>query len=74
MRELARITPLERVLIETDAPFLSPEPVRGQHPNHPAYIRHTAEFLAKNLYHVSFEEFESATDANATSVFLGRKS
>lgn len=41
----AREIPLERLLVETDAPYLAPMPYRGK-PNQPAYVRHTAEFLA----------------------------
>lgn len=42
----AREVPLERLLVETDAPYLAPVPYRGK-PNQPAYVRHTAEFLAE---------------------------
>ena len=46
VREVARILPDDRFLIETDSPFLAPVPLRGQ-PNEPAFIVHTCEFLAK---------------------------
>ncbi len=42
----ARIVPQERILVETDAPYLAPQPVRGR-PNHPGYIGYTLEALAK---------------------------
>lgn len=45
LQEVARRVPLERLLVETDAPWLAPVPRRGK-PNEPAYVRHTAEFLA----------------------------
>ena len=51
VREVARILPDDRFLIETDSPFLAPVPMRGN-PNEPAFIRHTCEFLA-NLRGVS---------------------
>lgn len=38
--------PLERILLETDAPYLTPVPLRGRR-NEPAYVRHVAEFFAK---------------------------
>lgn len=45
LQEVARQVPLERLLVETDAPWLAPVPRRGK-PNEPAFVRHTAEFLA----------------------------
>jgi TatD DNase family protein len=45
LQDIARITPLERILVETDAPFLAPTPLRGK-VNQPAYTAHTGEFLA----------------------------
>jgi TatD DNase family protein len=46
LREIAAVLPLERLLVETDAPFLAPEPFRGKR-NEPAHVRHTAECLAR---------------------------
>jgi len=46
LREVARALPLERILVETDCPYLSPVPNRGRR-NEPAYIRHTADALAR---------------------------
>ncbi|MET0962336.1 MAG: TatD family hydrolase [Noviherbaspirillum sp.] len=45
LQEVARAIPLERMLIETDSPYLAPVPFRG-HTNEPAYVRHVAEFIA----------------------------
>lgn len=47
LREVAVAVPSERLLIETDSPYLSPEPMRKQRPNEPALVVHTAECLAK---------------------------
>jgi TatD DNase family protein len=58
--------PAELVLVETDAPFLSPQPVRGK-PNEPAYVVHTAERLAE-LRSVSYAELERTVEDNATRV------
>lgn len=46
IREVARQMPLDRILIETDAPYLAPVPYRGK-PNQPAYVRYVAEYLAQ---------------------------
>ncbi len=45
-REAARVVPLDRLMVETDAPYMSPEPVRKQKPNEPALMVHTAKLLA----------------------------
>ena len=66
VREVARILPDDRFLIETDSPFLAPVPMRGNS-NEPAFIRHTCEFLA-NLRGVSADAFADLTFANAESV------
>ncbi|AWV88800.1 TatD family hydrolase [Bradymonas sediminis] len=65
--EIARDTPLERILVETDSPYLAPIPHRGR-PNEPAYLRHTAEKIAE-ARGMSFEEFAQATTKNASRVF-----
>lgn len=67
IQEAARLVPAERLLVETDAPFLAPVPKRGK-PNRPGYVRYTLEFLA-NLRGVSSETMEAITDANARSVY-----
>ncbi len=67
LREAAKQIPLNRLLIETDAPFLPPEPHRGQR-NHPALARYTLARLAEVLG-MSQEEMESITDRNAQACF-----
>ncbi len=59
--------PLERLLVETDAPYLTPQPVR-KHRNQPAYVVHTARFLAERR-RISYDELEAAVDANAARLF-----
>jgi TatD DNase family protein len=68
LRDCAATIPAERLLIETDSPYLSPEPVRGKRPNEPAHLRHTAECVAK-LRGMAFEELAALTTANARSLF-----
>lgn len=63
----AREVPLERLVVETDAPFLAPVPRRGK-PNRPGYVRHTLEFIAE-LRDLTPEELERATDENARRVY-----
>lgn len=65
--EAARRVPLDRLILETDCPFLAPIPMRGKR-NEPAYITHTAEFLAQ-LRGESLPEFELATTRNAEKLF-----
>ena len=66
VRASARVIPDDRILIETDSPFLAPVPLRGQ-PNEPAFIVHTCEFLAK-LRGVSADDFAELTFANAERI------
>ena len=66
VRASARVIPDDRILIETDSPFLSPVPMRGQ-PNEPAFIVHTCEFLAR-LRGVSADAFAELTFANAERI------
>ena len=66
VRESALVVPDDRILIETDSPFLAPVPLRGR-PNEPAFIRYVCEFLAA-LRKTPPEEFAEITFANATAV------
>ena len=63
----AKLAPLDRVLVETDAPYLAPIPHRGQR-NEPAYVVKTVEFLAA-LKGVSYEDVAAATTANARALY-----
>jgi len=67
IQDAARWVPLERLLVETDAPFLAPVPQRGKS-NFPHLVRHTLEFLA-GLCGTSFEEMERVTDENARACY-----
>ncbi len=67
LKEVARRVPLDRLLIETDAPYLAPVPHRGRR-NEPAYVRHVAEEIAR-LRGISLEAVEAATTANFFSLF-----
>ena len=68
-REAARAVPLDRILIETDSPYLVPHPLRGKRPrNEPAWIVHTAQRLAE-LRHESLAELAAQTTANARRLF-----
>ena len=63
LAEAASKTPLDRLLVETDAPYLTPEPMR-KHRNQPAYVVHTARFVAERRG-IAYEELEAAVEANA---------
>jgi len=67
VQEAARVVPRDRILIETDAPYLAPVPHRGKR-NEPAYVAVTARKLAE-LRGESFEEVADATAANAVRLF-----
>lgn len=67
VQEAAQYCPLDRILVETDAPFLAPVPHRGK-TNEPAYVYHTAEFLAQ-LRKDSLENIASATTENFYRLF-----
>ncbi len=69
LREVARAIPADRLLLETDAPYLSPHPHRGRRPNEPALLVHTAQCLAE-LRGVSLEELARQTTENAARLFL----
>lgn len=67
VQEVAMKCPLDRILVETDAPYLAPVPVRGKL-NEPAYVRHTAQFVA-DLRGMPLAELASATTANFFKLF-----
>ncbi len=67
LREAAALVPAELLLVETDAPYLAPQPVRGR-PNEPANVVATAEVVAEERG-VSYGELETLVDANAARVF-----
>lgn len=68
LRRVAAGVPLDRLLVETDAPYLSPEPVRKVRRNEPAHVAHTARLLAEARGQ-SFEDFARQTTANARRLF-----
>ncbi len=65
----AKNIPLDKMLIETDAPYLAPVPMRGKK-NEPAYLRHTAEFIA-TLRGITVEEVAEQTTRNFFNLFKG---
>ena len=67
LKEVARAVPADRLLVETDAPYLAPAPYRGKS-NQPAYVREVAEYVAK-LRGVSYEEIASQTGENFNRLF-----
>jgi TatD DNase family protein len=67
LAEAAEKVPLERLLVETDAPYLTPQAVRKER-NRPAYVTHTARFIAERR-NVAYAELERAVDANAARLF-----
>ncbi|WP_137886918.1 TatD family hydrolase [Pseudomonas sp. 2FE] len=67
LREVARQVPVDRLLVETDSPYLAPIPYRGR-PNLPQYVREVAEFLAE-LRGVSFEMFAEQTTTSFQRLF-----
>ena len=68
MKEVAVHIPLDRLLLETDAPYLTPVPYRGKE-NQPAYVKFVAEEIAK-LRGISFEEVSAVTSRNAEAVYF----
>jgi TatD DNase family protein len=67
LRSVAATIPADRLLVETDSPYLAPVPVRGKR-NEPAYVAHTAVLLA-NLRGVTVEDFAAQTTNNARALF-----
>lgn len=67
LREAARVVPPEKLLIETDCPFLTPVPFRGKR-NEPSFVVHTARFLAE-FYGIELEKLANRTTANFLEFF-----
>jgi TatD DNase family protein len=67
VQDVARTAPLDRILVETDAPYLSPEPYRGKI-NQSAYVVDTAECIAK-IRGISLETLADATRGNSERLF-----
>ena len=68
LRDVAKMVPDDRLLIETDSPYLSPEPFRGKRPNEPARVEHTLRILA-NVRGVKAENLATITTENAKRFF-----
>jgi TatD DNase family protein len=68
LRAVAAKIPADRLLVETDSPYLSPEPFRGRRPNEPARVVHTADCIAK-VRGVTLETIAAQTTANARALF-----
>lgn len=67
LREVARKVPLDRMLVETDSPYLAPVPMRGK-TNEPSYVRHTAERIAE-LRNMTLESIAETTTSNFFRLF-----
>jgi TatD DNase family protein len=67
LAEAAERVPDERLLVETDAPYLSPVPVRKER-NQPAYVAHTARFVAERRG-IAYEQLETLVERNAAALF-----
>ena len=67
LAETFKEIPISRILVETDSPYLAPEPLRGK-PNEPSYITHTVKFLS-DLKDISYEKFSDSTTENFFNLF-----
>ncbi len=68
LRQIARTIPMDRLLVETDSPYLTPQPHRGVRPNHPANVVHTLRCLAE-IRGVPLDAMAEQTTANAFRLF-----
>jgi len=68
VRAAAKAQGLARFMLETDAPYLTPMPHRGK-PNEPGYVRHTAEYAAKEVFGIGFDELAAVSTATAKRFF-----
>ena len=67
LAETFKEIPLNRILVETDSPYLAPEPLRGK-PNEPSYIIHTVKFLS-SIRNITYEKFSDSTSQNFFNLF-----
>ena len=68
LRKTAKTIPLDRILVETDCPYLTPEPNRSRRPNEPSFVVHTAKCLAETIG-LSVKELAEITTNNAKRLF-----
>ena len=68
LKDLVKYTPVDRIVVETDSPFLTPVPHRGSR-NKPEYVIITGKFIAE-IKELSFEEIEASSTANAIKLFI----
>jgi TatD DNase family protein len=71
VQDVARKCPIDRVLVETDSPYLAPVPLRGKM-NEPANVRYTAQFVA-DLKGISLEELANVTTSNFFDLFPAQR-
>ena len=71
VRDIFASAPLDRILVETDSPYLAPKPFRGKR-NEPGYTVHTAQ-VGADVFSVSYEDFAQATTANFDRLFTKAK-
>jgi TatD DNase family protein len=69
LQDVALKVPLDRILVETDSPYLAPVPHRGK-PNEPGYVRYTADYIAA-LRGMNAEQFANQTTDNFFTLFKG---
>ena len=67
LRDFITVAPIEKIVLETDAPYLTPTPFRGKR-NEPAYLVYTAQKLAE-IYQTSLEQLAEITTENALRLF-----
>jgi TatD DNase family protein len=68
LRDVVKAMPIDRLMVETDAPYLSPEPLRSHKNNEPAFVMHTAAKIAE-MKSISIDELDHITTANAERFF-----
>ena len=71
LRDIAKVVPMDKILVETDSPYLTPEPLRGKS-NNPANVKYVAECLA-NLKNISLKEISEITTYNFLKLFNLKK-